>query len=305
MRTITVLVVLIALSGCATWTEDKRSELARTGPSTQFDQAKTKTYADAQTAVYTQLKTMTGITSPSEDDIIVAGLQYADALCSDYLESLYWVNKQLKADVRDVNSLGTLTTGAMGLAKSAASSIAGAAILFGYTEESMSNLGSRVLFELEPSSIRSLVEGSQKAFRGALQSGYTSRAGTFTVIREYIALCIPSRIEAEINNAAKNAPVVASTGNPAQGEAPKVSTNPSQVTQNAHVYASDVHSILLKSYVFPGGVKNQKAHDSLSAWLKSKSISDPLGIFLISSKYKDQWKDAVEYLRTNGDPILQ
>lgn len=74
----------------------------------------------------------------------------------------------------------------------------------------MNNLGSRVLYELEPSSIRSLVETSQKAFRSALQAGYTTRAGSFTVIREYIALCIPSRIEAEINNAAKNATVAVS-----------------------------------------------------------------------------------------------
>lgn len=120
MRSLVVVSLLIALSGCATWTEDKRGELARTGPSTQFDKDKTKAYADAQTAVYDQLKVMTGKSAPKEDEIIVAGMQYSDALCSDYLESLYWVNKQLKADIRDVNSLGTLTTGVMGLAKSAA-----------------------------------------------------------------------------------------------------------------------------------------------------------------------------------------
>lgn len=152
MRTILILVALLKISGCATWIEDKKSELARIGPSTQFDTEKTKTYAEEQKVVYDQLKNMTGVQNPSEDQIIVSGLQYADTLCSDYLESLYWVNKQLKADIRDVNSLGTLTSGAMGLAKSSASSIAGAAILFGYTEESMNNLGSRILFELEPSS---------------------------------------------------------------------------------------------------------------------------------------------------------
>lgn len=307
MRPLSIMIAssMLLLSGCATWVTDQRSDLARTGPSTQFSETKTKTYADAQTAVYTQLKVMTGKTTPNEDDVIAAGLQYADALCSDYIESLYWVNKQLKADIRDINSLGTLTTGAMGIAKTAASSIAGAAVLFGYAGETMNTMGSRILYDLEPSSIRALVEGSQKSFRNALQTGYQTRAGTFTVIREYISLCVPSRIEAEINNAAKNAVPIASTGNPTQGESPTVSINSSQVTANSYTYSSDVYSALLKSYVFPNGVENTSASDSLSAWLKSNRITDPLGIFLISSKYKNQWKDAVEYLHAHGNPVLQ
>lgn len=229
IKHIALITTTLICTGCATWVTDKKSELAKNGSVTQFDSAKTQAYADAQTAVYTQLKTMTGKATPSEDEVITAGLQYADVLCSDYIESLYWVNKQLKADVRDVNAFGTLTTGAMGIAKSSGSAIAGAAVLFGYAEESMHTMGSRILFELEPSSIRSLVEGSQKSFRNALPTGYKNRAGTFTVIREYISLCVPSRIEAEINNAAKNAVPVASKGNSVTGEAPKVSVNPLQV----------------------------------------------------------------------------
>lgn len=286
---------LLVLSGCTTWSTNNRNELARTGPSTQFESKKTEEYAAAQSAVYAHLKTMTGEKEPNQDQIITAGLQYADVLCSDYIESLYWVNKQLKADIRDVNAFGTLTTGVMGIAKSAASTIAGAAVVFGYAEESMNTMGSRVLFELEPSSIRALVESSQKSFRTALQTGYTNRAGAFTVIREYISLCLPSRIEAEINNAAKRALPFVSEGDPKKGESPKVSLNPSQVNTEYHTYSSDINSMLLKTYVYPNGQQDNAAHELLSKWMKLNEINVPIGIFLISDKYKNQWKNAVEH----------
>lgn len=297
---------ILLLSGCASLNSKEQISLARTGMKTQFESAKTAEYVANQTAVYNSLKQMTSKTTPTDDEVINAGMQYADTLCSDYIEALYWVNKQLKADVRDVNALGTLTASAMGIAKSAANSIAGAAVLFGFAEDSLNNMGSRVLFELEPSSIRALVEGSQKSFRGALPSGYQGQAAVFTVVREYISLCIPSRIEAEINNAAKTALPVASEGNAAKGEAPKVSTNANQVKLSTQAYASNFYSEVLKSYVFPGGVKDAKAYESLSSWLRNtQKITDPVSIFLMSAKYKDQWKDAIDYLSNNGNPRLE
>ena len=304
LRFSALILMAASISGCASWVASDQSKLAQSGTGSEIDSSLVESYTTNQAAVVAQLKTLTGVASPSWDQIISAGLQYADARCSDYVESLYWVNKQLKADVRDVNSAGTLVTGVMGIAKSAATEIAAAAVLFGYAEESINNSGSRVLFDLEPSSIRSLVEGSQKAFRGALLTGYNDQSGAFSVIREYIALCLPSTIEAEINNAAKNAVQVAASGNPATGEPPKVSVNPSQVNVSNHTYESDIYSLLLKAYAFPGGTKNNAAHAQLQSWMTSKGINDPVGIFLMSGDYKDQWKAAVDFLRVNGNPKL-
>jgi len=298
------IITLSFISGCASWVASDQSQLAQSGTGSNIDSSLVTTYTTNQTAVVAQLKTLTGVSNPSWDQIISAGLQYSDARCSDYVESLYWVNKQSKADVRDVNSAGTLVTGVMGIAKSAASEIAAAAVLFGYAEESINNSGSRVLFDLEPSSIRSLVEGSQKAFRGALLTGYNDQSGAFSVIREYIALCLPSTIEAEINNAAKNAVQVAASGNPATGEPPKVSVNAAQVNVSTHTYDSDVYSLLLKAYAFPGGTKDNAAHTQLENWMTSKGIDVPVGIFLMSGDYKEQWKTAVDFLRVNGNPKL-
>lgn len=304
IRFILLITALSVLSGCASWVASEQSELAQSGTSSMIDSKLLKKYVSNQTAVVTELKIMTGEDSPGWDVIISAGLQYSDARCSDYVESLYWVNKQLKANVRDANSAGTLVTGIMGIAKSAASEIAAAAIIFGYAEESINNSGSRILFDLEPSSIRSLVEGSQKAFRGALLTGYNNQAGAFSVIREYIGLCLPSTIEAEINNAAKNAIQIAASGNPVTGEPPKVSINAAQVNVSTHTYGSDVYSLLLKAYAYPGGTKNSSAHAQLKNWLNLKGINDPVGIFMMSGKYKDQWKTAVNFLRVNGNPKL-
>ncbi len=303
LKLITIL-GLFCLPGCASWVSDTKSDLAKAGPESQIDSELISEYTANQSKALAQLKTLTGVQTPSWDQVISAGLQYSDARCSDYIESLYWVNKQINADVRDVNSFGTMTTGIMGIAKSAATEIAAAAVLFGYAEETIHNNGSRVLFELEPSSIRALVEGSQKAFRSALQTGYQDQAGAFSVIREYIGLCLPSTIEAEINNAAKNAVPAAASGNPLTGEPPKVSVNKSQVNISSGRYDSDVYSLLLKSYAFPSGKKDDTRHGQLQKWLTSKKVSDPVGIFLMQEKYKDLWKQAVEYLRVNGNPKL-
>lgn len=302
IRILAAVAVISLSGGCATW---EKSDLARSGPGSTFKPSLVGEYAKNQTEVLAQLKVMTDADNPTWDQIISAGLQYSDARCSDYIESLYQVNKQLKADVRDVNAFGTLAAGLMGIAKSAASEVAAAAVLFGYSEESLNNSGSRVLFELEPSAIRSLVEGSQKAFRSALLAGYQDRAGAFSVIREYVALCLPSTIEAEVNNAAKNAVQVAASGNPATGEPPKVSVNEKQVNVSSHSYDSDVYSLLLKSYAFPGGTIDSAAHSQLQSWMSSKGIVDPVGVFLMSDKYKDQWRSAVDFLRVNGNPKLQ
>nr|VFJ91524.1 MAG: hypothetical protein BECKLFY1418B_GA0070995_102614 [Candidatus Kentron sp. LFY] len=229
-RYLSLAILLGLTSGCASWIASPESKLAHSGPGTIIEQERIEKYADQQTQVLVQLRTMAGETSnpPNWDKIISAGLQYSDVRCSDYLEALYSINKQLKADVRDVNATGTFATGLMGIAKSAASEVAAVAVLFGYAEETIGNSGSRMLFELEPSALRSLVEGSQKAFRGALPTGY-DRAGAFSVIREYAVLCLPSTIEAEINNAAKNAKPRAASGDSTKGEPPKVSVNENQV----------------------------------------------------------------------------
>jgi hypothetical protein len=305
VRYIFLIALLSLTSGCASWVASTESELAQTGPGTTIDSGLVKNYVEQQKLVHTQLIALTGLKAPSWDKIISAGLQYSDVRCSNYIESLYWVNKHIKADVKDVNAAGTLATGLMGIAKAAASEIAAVAVLFGYAESSISNSGSRILFELEPSAIRSLIEGSQKAFRGALLTGYNDQSGAFSVIREYVALCLPSTIEAEINNAAKNAVQTASSGNPETGEPPKVSINEGQVNISSHTYDSDVYSLLLKAYAFPGGTKNVAAHTELQKWLTSKKNKDPIGIFLLSDKYKDQWKQAVDFLRVSGNPKLE
>jgi len=304
-RCILLMFIIGSQAGCASWLSNSKSDLAKSGPDPTFKSKMVEEYANNQKEVYEQLKVMTGVGNPSPDQIISAGLQYADARCSDYIESLNWVHRQLKADIREVNSVGTLTTGLMGISKSAATEIAAVAVIFGFSEESLNNTGSRMLFELEPSAIRSLVEGSQKAFRSALQTGYRDRAGAFSVIREYVVLCLPSTIEAEINNAAKNAVQTAASGNPQTGEPPKVSINESQVNVSSHRYDSDVYSLLLKSYAFPGGNKNDAAHAQLQAWISSEGITDPVGIFLMSSNYKEKWKAAVDYLRVSGNPRLK
>ncbi|MFT4939715.1 MAG: hypothetical protein ACI88A_002760 [Paraglaciecola sp.] len=304
---ISLIVFTLHLAGCTSSLSSVDSEvleLAKNGPDGTFQKEKVSDYAANQTAVYQQLVTLTAIDKPSEDDIIAAGIQYSDAKCSDYIEALYSVNKNLMADSRQLNTLGTLAAGVLGIAKAKAAEIATVAVLFGFSEETVNIEGGRLLFEMEPSSIRALVEGSQNAFKRELQTGYSSRAGAFAVIREYVSLCLPSRIEAEINNAAKNAVPQSSSGDPAKGLSPKVSVNPIQVI-GSYTFAEDTYSSQLEAYAFPNGTKNDKSHAQLTTWMKNEGINVPLGIFINSAEFKKQWEKAVVFLSKHGDPKLE
>jgi hypothetical protein len=289
---ISLIVFTLHLAGCTSSLSSVDSEvleLAKNGPDGTFQKEKVSDYAANQTAVYQQLVTLTAIDKPSEDDII---------------EALYSVNKNLMADSRQLNTLGTLAAGVLGIAKAKAAEIATVAVLFGFSEETVNIEGGRLLFEMEPSSIRALVEGSQNAFKRELQTGYSSRAGAFAVIREYVSLCLPSRIEAEINNAAKNAVPQSSSGDPAKGLSPKVSVNPIQVI-GSYTFAEDTYSSQLEAYAFPNGMKNDKSHAQLTTWMKNEGINVPLGIFINSAEFKKQWEKAVVFLSKHGDPKLE
>ncbi len=300
----TLLVFVVGLQGgCASWIGSDEANLAKDGPEPIFDSESLETYKEDQNKAYDTFEEIVrkrGNANPSADDVISAGMQYADARCSEYLESLYWVDKQLKADIKDANAAGTLASGVLGATKAAAKEIASVAVLFGYREDVLNNAGSRVLFDLDPSTIQSLVERSQKVFRERLKSGY-KKADALSVIREYDTLCSSSRIEAEVNDTMKKVDLVATEGDVEKGEPPKVSVDDPRI----HTYGSDINSLLLESYAFPGNEKNDAAHKALKEWMEKEGIDIPVAVFLMSSEHKPKWEKAVDYLYKHGNPKLK
>jgi hypothetical protein len=206
--TATVLVAVITLlSGCAM---HEMHRLITNGPEADFQAGAVQTYRENQDKVLQDLYASAGLhgKEPSDADgwdrVIKAGMDYADVRCEEYLHALFRLNRVRRTTVSQLGLLGGATAGVLGAVEAAAKEIALVAIAFGLAASTVDNLSSGVLYELEPSSVRTIVKGLQVAYRSNIGS-YATRPAAVAAIRGYAVLCVPANIEAEVNLALKKA----------------------------------------------------------------------------------------------------
>ncbi|MCP4718633.1 MAG: hypothetical protein GY860_04170 [Desulfobacteraceae bacterium] len=214
--------------GCATGKRFKA--LVPSEPGTKFDSKELTEYVENQNEVYEQLKSLAGFenTDPSSAEdwqrFIRAGISYADDKCEVYMGSIFDLNRARNATTNQITLLGAATAGVLAAAEVAAKEVAITAIAFGLAGSSVDNLTNSFLYDLEPSGVRSLVEGLQTLYVSEMNAEVNDRTVAFDYIRGYACICVPASIEAEINNAVKTAKADAASGS--STSAPKVSVNP-------------------------------------------------------------------------------
>jgi len=166
--------------------------------------------------------------------VINAGMDYADQRCEAYLHALFRLNRDKSTAVSQIGLVGAATAGILAAVKATAKEVAITAILFGLAASTVENYSSNLLYELEPSSVRTLVKGLQAGYRGGLPSpvNYNTRPASVAVMRGYAALCVPANIEAEVNLAVKKSVPSTSPGDASKGQPP--------VTTHADVVAITV-----------------------------------------------------------------
>jgi hypothetical protein len=209
------------LSGCAA-----QRQLS-SGPGLEFDPRQVQSYREAQDKVLSELYVSAGLgkdkvpaTSAEWDSVIRAGMDYADVRCEAYLHALFRLNRDTRTIVSQISLMGAATAGVLGAVEAAAKEIALTAIAFGLLGATVENLSNNVLYELEPSSVRTIVRGLQSAYRAGLGTGYSTRPAAVAAMRNYASLCIPSNIEAEVNLAVKKAQPQVKPGDPNTGQPP-------------------------------------------------------------------------------------
>jgi hypothetical protein len=288
-----------ALSGCATNLKDNAA--LSLGLPADFNFADLKKSTSNQNDILTQLQIRAGLPPAPEpatltltpddwDKVIAAGIEYADAKCEAYMGALVRLNRDRKTIASELGLLGTASAGIMAAAKSAARDISMVAIAFGLSTATVDNLSNNVLYDIEPSSVRSMVKALQAKFKDKQDTGYSTRPAAMGVIRGYASLCMPASIEAEVNHAIKNAQPVGSAGNAATGRAPEVS--------NAHVagdaaFAPDANTKLLKLFVKENGVINDERRARLEAFMRAKGIGVSYIEFINTPVYTEDRVQAV------------
>jgi len=287
------------ISGCAGMQDISR---LRDGPGLEPVSAEIKEYTKNQAEVLAELRTLAGIAADEPVDnwnaIIEAGMGYADARCEAYMQALFRLNRNRRTAVSEIGLVGGATAGIMAAAQSAARDVAIVAILFGLAASTVDTLSSNLLFDLDPSSVRTLVMQMQRNYRNALPQDYDSWPAAAAVIRSYAALCVPANIEAEVNLSVKKAVPGAVRGDGATGRPPTV-TNAiaAPAPEPSGIFGADQSSGILRLFVFPnGGTVNEANRRRLESYLEARQIKVSVVTFINDQAYAAERLRAISFL---------
>ena len=227
-----VSVTVLTLAACAH--ERGRFGLLN-GPGTDLDATNIQEYTTAQNQVLENLVILAGINTTgalpaygSSDwtPVVQAGINYVDQQCRKYIDALFWWDRGRTTTRNEVNLVGTATAGTLGIIGAAAQPIALTAVAFGVTSASIDNLANSILYQVEPSGVRGIVDRTQAVYKEAIKdTQYKTRPGAVSAIGGYLALCLPETLEAEVNHAIAGAKVEGPPGSTNQAPTVTISTN--------------------------------------------------------------------------------
>jgi peptidoglycan hydrolase-like protein with peptidoglycan-binding domain len=217
----------LILSGCSA--RDDVDLLLR-GPTPQFDPAAIQKASHDQGELLKAISWNAGlegrspITTEQWRSFVVAGFDFADGQCEEYLSALRRLDIARRRAVQQTNLVGSAVAGILGIVSAAAGAIAITAIAFGLTAATIENVAGSLLFELPPSAVRTLVVRSRAAYEENLVAdNWRDRPAAFRTIRGYVELCLPAVIEANAASAIRAAQPEASSGGGAlRGTPPRV-----------------------------------------------------------------------------------
>jgi hypothetical protein len=219
---------------------------------------------------------------------VQAGMNDIDRRCDGYLT---WLDNKRRSvgpihqQILDSEAATLAIIGATAVDPTKAIAVVGAA--FGLAAHSFTNFNSRFIFEVEKSTVQSVVLTRQQKYRETLPLNIDNRPAAIYALRQYLRLCMPMTIETQINTTVKlfeRGGTVALNQSAAHPmiDARTVGT---ATTRVAYTPLTDITSRIRKfSNASP---KNQAA---VEAWLSKNNIEMPIAFFLRSPNRELQLK---------------
>lgn len=133
--------------------------------------------------------------------VVDAGIHYTDVRCDKFMDALFWFNRAREGLSRQVQYTGAGVSAALAAVEASKKAIGLTPLGFSLVDQTINNLGAGLLFNLNPSTVRVLVERQQTAYIASLSPSYTSRVVALQVIQNYAAICLPPSIETEVERA--------------------------------------------------------------------------------------------------------
>ncbi|MCZ8375156.1 MAG: hypothetical protein O9342_07270 [Beijerinckiaceae bacterium] len=140
-------------------------------------------------------------TRPSDWKLIVqAGLNDIDARCDAYLAWLDDKRRSARPIQQQLADARTATTAILAASGVGVDPIAIVSAAFGFATSSFTNFQSRLVLEVNHSTVQSIVLGAQRRLREEIRPLLiTNRPDAVHAMRQYLRLCMPFTIETEIN----------------------------------------------------------------------------------------------------------
>ncbi|MCH2394409.1 hypothetical protein [Oceanibaculum sp.] len=218
MRIGAVLLAAFLLTGCQSMME--RAGLAISGPGVEIDNETLTGFIDRQDKAIELLgalaygkdnnvtaKLKAGTASEQEwTRTVYAGIHFADVRCEHYMEALFKYNRTIRTTSTQLSILGGATAATLAAVEAAAKEVALTAVAFGLAVASLDNVGGSVLYQIDPSTVRNLVEEQQKTFMDDLKTKedrIDNRVDALRTVQAYVSLCLPAVIENNVANAIK------------------------------------------------------------------------------------------------------
>jgi hypothetical protein len=208
--------VVLAVGGC----DPVDREYFKRGIGTELNPGDIAAAASAQDEYVTYICEQAGIqpagygvcgaqpTSPQTWQVFVqAGMNDIDQRCDAYLTWLDYVRRAREPTLKTLADAQSATTVIMGQSGIGAAPIAIAAAAFGFATSTFTNVTSRLILEVDHSTVQAVVLSHQKQYREELLGSadnrtavvIASRPAAIYALRSYLRLCMPMTIETQIN----------------------------------------------------------------------------------------------------------
>lgn len=135
------------------------------------------------------------------NSLVQAGMNDIDTRCDAYLA---WYDSRKRSQqpmISQINTTARLVNAILLAYAPTAAAIGVVAEAFGFAQATVINYHSRLLYEIDTSTLQALVLGNQRSFReGIAELKFQTKPAVEHALRSYLRICMPFSIETEVNN---------------------------------------------------------------------------------------------------------
>lgn len=132
--------------------------------------------------------------------LVQAGMNDIDTRCDAYLA---WYDSRKRSQrplISQINTTGRLVNAILLASSPSAATIGVVAEAFGFAAATVNNYHSRLLYEIDTSTLQALVLDNQRTFReGIVDLKFQTKPAVEHALRSYLRICMPFSIETEVN----------------------------------------------------------------------------------------------------------